>query len=203
MDIGLSTGRTATRYLTACLRASGLDIQHEKLGKDGGIGWPLLSECLAGRCKGARVHLIYRPAVDCMGALHRFSMPMWSGNYHPRWKRGKVRHYYPDFDTGKLVDLRLFMRYWLYINSHALDYADTVLSFELLKTDEGKKTLEEYYGRPVYWGAVDPKGYAFPHPRYSVEDLYLADHKLAEQVMRLDRELFLAQLNPSTPDSLS
>lgn len=64
-----------------------------------------------------------------------------------------------------------------------------MLSYELLKTAEGRGVLEDYFGRSIPWEADNPIRYRFPHPNYTVSDLFAADGELAGEVMRLDQLL--------------
>ena len=88
MIIIIGCGRSGTLYTHRCLTRAGLDFGHERLGMDGGVGWPLaLGIEAVGYSKGQtfapytstakRLHQVREP-IACLRTLRGHGNRIWS-----------------------------------------------------------------------------------------------------------------------------
>jgi hypothetical protein len=67
--------RSGTAYYAGYLRSRGLDVQHEKLGKDGTSDWRLAPRIRVGGWSEI-IHLVRHP-LDCIASLMTIKEPSW------------------------------------------------------------------------------------------------------------------------------
>lgn len=103
MIVVIGCGRAGTRYTAKCVQAAGMDFEHEKLGRDGGIGW-LLALFPPDTLRNVTfLHQIRNP-LDSIRTLITHRPGVWE----------KVSRIIPTIlaDTG----YKRAMRYWLEYN---------------------------------------------------------------------------------------
>ena len=128
-----ATGRCGTLYLSKVLQAAGLDCHHESLGKNGGVGWPMLTKVERLPPNARRILLIRNP-VECVASLQTFS-PM-------HWRNAGCYMKLPNERVHRA------MTYWLTWNRRCSVFAQHVVKLcDLEKSDAA-------FGLTLPWGAV-------------------------------------------------
>jgi hypothetical protein len=118
------TGRSGTKYISQVLRRTGLDVGHERRGKDGVVSSTWLVHDPQGY---PAYHAQDRPAkFDTI--LHQVRSPLLSissltTSTNASWEYN-ARHVPIDIPTTPTQKLRSAALYWLYWNQKALSLAD-------------------------------------------------------------------------------
>jgi hypothetical protein len=127
------TGRCGTLYAARYLQAKGLDIRHEKMGKDGTVNWWLACswELAPVPIFDKVLHIVREP-------LATISSLTTCLEQHEIWKH--IIPNTPVYETDPVL-LRC-MKHWLYWNLNAEAIADQTLRIE----DWSMETMGEFFG---------------------------------------------------------
>lgn len=140
----ISCGGGGTHYTSACFQVSGFDLNHERFGKYGYIGWPLTVSPFFFNGK---------PLPLCKHIFHQVRNPLhviacWINLYldHPAWKF--IRDHVPEInrDDSIIVQSAKYWYYWNLIAEPKAEWRYKVEDFSLL-LDEFEERLSISFNR--------------------------------------------------------
>jgi len=178
----LGTGRSGTKYMHKVLRTSGLDVGHERFGRDGGSGWPMVGQLHTIKHDSPVILHQMRPAQPCISSMVLFLKCHWEA------MKSKCNVSYPIEDGIALRALN-----WVDWNRRCAAAARWTYFVEDLARPSLRLKIEREIGptpNPIEWGAVPTTTNHFDHGETTRADMRAADAEIAEQAEAYDREMW-------------
>lgn len=174
----LGTGRSGTTYIHQVLHESGLDFQHENLGKDGGIGFNLVWYLEQNHIcpKNIKILHIIREPLSCIGSITTFTKKHWD-----KHKKRKEEFQY-DYENK----IRRAMQYYLHWNKRCYKLSHCTFRLE---EDLYKTYLNKIFRKDFKWENQPEDTNTRKHQDLSWEDLRSTDVELTEEIQEFYRTL--------------
>jgi len=145
-------GRSGTAYTAEVLKYLGLDVGHERLGKDGIISWPLAVMPLKESVWGPNIMKVLKNYGEETPILHQVRDPIKTIS-SCRYIKGVSWRYIEKYIPSNGCKLKKAMQYWYYWNKAAEDVSEFTYRVENLKNELPR--IFEAYKMEFFYKDID------------------------------------------------